>query len=192
MLTGDAERRRIVAVVRHSYTYSDLADMPDDGQRYEIVDGDLVVSPSPTPRHQFIVVKLVQFLSQAEFGGFGRVAVAPLDVVLDAHNVAQPDVLFITTSRLDIVTDRHVQGAPDLVVEVLSPTTRSHDLGTKLRLYAQYGVISYWIVDPEAQTVGTYDLHDSEYTSSPSLTVDDLLSSPLFPGITIAVRDLFV
>jgi len=188
---GSAERRRIVAVARHSYTYSDLADMPDDGQRYEILDGDLVVSPSPTPRHQFIVVKLVQFLSQAEFGGFGRVAVAPLDVVLDEHNVAQPDVLFITTSRLDIVTNRHVQGAPDLVVEVLSPTTRSHDLGTKLGVYARYGVLWYWVVDPLVKTVHIYELREGTYRAAQLLEGDQMLSSPLFPGIMTEASTLF-
>ncbi len=180
-----------MAVARHSYTYSDLVDMPDDGQRYEILDGELVVSPSPSVRHQRTVGNIFLLLSRAEAANYGRVYLAPLDVVLDDHNVAQPDLFFITTARLSIVSEQHVPGAPDLVVEVLSPTTRSHDLGTKLGVYARYGVLWYWVVDPLVKTVQTYELREGTYRAAQLLEGDQMLSSPLFPGIMTEASTLF-
>ena len=145
-----------VAVVDPRYVYEDLLTMPDDGRRYELLEGDLLVSPSPNRRHQRIVSKLVGFLLRLEEAGKGEVYPAPFDVVFDRHTVFEPDVLFIRAERLGIVTERNVSGAPDLVVEVLSESTREVDLGRKLHAYGRHGVGEYWVVDPDANTVQVF------------------------------------
>ena len=117
-----------MAVIDPRYGYEDLLAMPDDGNRHELVEGDLLVSPVPNRRHQRIVWNLVRLFGRLEERGLGQGYVAPFDVVLDWHTVFEPDVLFIRTERLGIVTERNVSGAPDLVVEVLSESTRDVDL----------------------------------------------------------------
>lgn len=179
-------------VIKPAFAYEHLAQLPDDGKRYEILEGELTVSPSPMRKHQRVIWNLAIFLHQAEVAGYGKGYVAPFDVVFSPHNVTQPDVLFIRQDRLGIVTERNVQGAPDLIVEVLSASTRDRDLGVKLRLYARYQVSSYWVVDPEAQTVQPYRLATEGYVEEPVLGVGQFLSCPLFPGITIDVATLFV
>lgn len=135
------------------FVYADLVAMPEDGRRYEIVEGELIVSPSPRPRHQLIVGRLTRFLGEIAAEGLGEVFPAPLDVVLDDRNVFEPDVLFVRSERLGIVSETNVQGPPDLVVEVLSESTRDDDLGRKLEAYNRFGVAEYWVVDPDIQRV---------------------------------------
>lgn len=145
-----------MAVVDPRYVCEDLLAMPDDGKRYELLAGDLLVSPSPNRKHQNIVSKLVGFLLGLQEAGKGEVYAAPFDVVFDRYTVYEPDVIFIRTERLGIVTERNVSGPPDLVVEVLADSTRDVDLGRKLHAYARHGVGEYWAVDPEACTVRVF------------------------------------
>ena len=145
-----------MAIVDPRYVYEDLLAMPEDGKRYEIVDGDLLSSSSPGRRHQQVVSNVLRALTAIEAAGAGEVLLGPLDVVLDRHTVLVPDVLFVRTERLNIVTERNVDGAPDLVVEVLSESTRDMDLGPKLRAYGRHGVGEYWVVDPDANTVHVF------------------------------------
>lgn len=181
-----------MVVIKPVFSYEHLAQMPDDGKRYEILEGDLVVSPSPKTRHQRAAGNMFAFLRQAERAGYGRAFIAPLDVVFDPHNVPQPDVFFVRQSRRDIVTEDNVQGAPDLIVEVLSKSTRERDFGAKLRLYARYKVPHYWIVDTEDETIQPYILTEGGYRQEPLLQKGQTLVCPLFPGISTAVTDLFV
>ena len=180
-----------MALIRPIFSYEHVAQMPDDGKRYEIVDGDLVVSPSPKRRHQRAVGILLNFLIRAQQAGCGEAYVAPFHVVFDPHNVTEPDLLFISRGRLGIVTEDNVQGAPDLVVEVLSESTRDRDLGAKLRLYARNGVQFYWVVDPDAQTLQSYELQAGGYREGPALSVGATLACPLFPGLDLAVGEVF-
>jgi Uma2 family endonuclease len=180
-----------MAAVKPLLTYDDLAQLPDDGKRYELLEGELIVSPAPTPRHQRAVGLIVRFLGRAEDAGHGQVYVAPLYVVFDEDNVAEPDVLFIRTERLYIVGEADIRGAPDLVVEVLSASTRRRDLRPKLQIYARYRVPYYWIVDPDAETVQVYELGDEGYRAPITLRAGQQLGCPLFPGITIDVGRLF-
>jgi Uma2 family endonuclease len=132
------------------YRASDYFALPDE-PRCELLYGRLQVTPAPTFRHQEIVGALhALLLAHARRTG-ARIAPAPVDVVLAPHSVVQPDVVYVGADRTDIVRDR-VEGAPDLVVEVLSPGTARRDLGEKLRLYAEAGVGEYWVVDPAART----------------------------------------
>jgi Uma2 family endonuclease len=180
-----------MALIKPVFSYEHLAQMPDDGKRYEILEGDLIVSPSPNRKHQRIVGRLFNFLSRAEQAGYGEAYVAPFDVVFDPHNAPQPDVFFVSRDRLAIVTDDNVQGAPDLIVEVLSKSTRERDLGAKLRLYARHGVRFYWVVDPDAETLQPYTLQEEGYREEPALRAGATLVCPLFPGVELAVAEVF-
>lgn len=172
-------------------TVADLTEMPEDGKRYELLEGELVVSPAPTPSHQRAVFNMGVFLRRAEDAGLGLVYVAPLEVYFDEENDTQPDVFFVVTPRLDIVKEGRVEGAPDLVVEVLSPSTRRRDLRGKMHIYARFGVPHYWIVDLRERTVQPHELTARGYAPGPVLRGDESLSCPLFPGITIAAREIF-
>jgi Uma2 family endonuclease len=173
-------------------TYDDLRELPDDGKRYELLAGVLYMSPAPSLRHQSIVTVFVGWLFLAQKAGYGRVFAAPVDVVLDPDTVVQPDVNFVRRERFDILTDANVQGAPDLVIEILSTGTRKRDLGAKRQLYAQFRVPHYWIVDPIGATVDRYRLDErGQYVAEPVLRAGDVLESSLFPEITLPVAMLF-
>jgi Uma2 family endonuclease len=129
--------------------YSDLLVMPDDGRRYEIHGGELVVVPSPLPIHQIAVVQIVARLHDYARRSGGLALAAPLDIVFDEHDVVQPDVVFFRAERRHLVQPRVVtRAAPDIAVEVLSPSTAAVDRGRKMDLFARYGVPEYWIADP--------------------------------------------
>lgn len=181
-----------MAVIHPKLTYEDLQHTPDDGKRYEIIDGELFVTPSPFTKHQRAVWNLCRFFMDVEMGGFGRGFVAPYDVVFDEFNVVEPDLLFIATERLSIITEANLQGAPDVAVEVLSPGTRKRDLGLKLQLYARFGVRFYYVVDVDRETVQPYELVEGAYKELPLLTGIDALTCPLFPGVSKPVSALFV
>ncbi|MBX2819393.1 MAG: Uma2 family endonuclease, partial [Rhodothermaceae bacterium] len=126
-------------------TYEDYCQIPSDENRYEVIDGALFMSPSPVERHQRIFTHLIIRLGRfAEESGLGRLYGAPFDVILSDHNVVQPDLLFVSKERLSIITEKNVQGAPDLVVEILSPSTADYDRGVKRRFYAAHGSREFW------------------------------------------------
>lgn len=169
------------------FVYTDLLAMPDDGRRYEIVEGELIVSPSPRPKHQLIVGRLTGVLRELAAKGMGEVFPAPLDVVLDDRNVFEPDVLFVRTDRLSIVSDTNVQGPPDLVVEVLSEGTRDDDLGRKLSAYSRFGVAEYWVVDPDTQQVRLWRRAGAALLEGKVARRGDVIP---FLGATIPVSDI--
>lgn len=145
-------------------TYEDYVELPNDGKRYEIHDGELSVTPAPGTRHQGVSIRLASLLfSHASAHALGEVYHAPVDVILDRHTVVQPDIVFVDAARLGIVAERGIEGAPTLVVEILSSSTTRVDRATKFRLYARFGVPHYWIVDPAARTVEAYALGTSGY-----------------------------
>jgi Uma2 family endonuclease len=135
------------------FTYADYQNLPEES-RYEILDGDLLKSPSLTREHQRIVLRLVRaFAAYVESKNLGEVFVAPYDVVLSETDVVQPDVLFVSKGRASIATPKAVMGAPDLVIEVLSPGTSERDRTVKAKLYARAGVKELWLVDPETKSI---------------------------------------
>jgi Uma2 family endonuclease len=178
-------------VIRPIFSSDDLAQMPDDGKRYEILEGDLAVSPAPNRKHQRIVLNCADFLRTLELHHYGEVYTAPFDVVFDRYNVVEPDVLFVCQDRLDIVTDANVQGPPDIVVEVLSPSTRDRDLGVKVHLYARFGVREYWVMDPDDNALTVFSLTDDGFRQHGPYLVGDDWISPLFPDHPLAVAALF-
>ncbi|MBI4572697.1 MAG: Uma2 family endonuclease [candidate division NC10 bacterium] len=172
-------------------TYQDYVLLPDDGKRYEILDGDLYVTPSPTARHPEVSFNLALALGQyVKCHGLGKVLAAPLDVILADDSIAQPDILFISNERLPIVRD-WVHGAPDLVIEILSPGTRDRDRTLKRHLYARHGVRELWLVDPEARSVVIHTL-DPTTESVPRTFADrDILISDVLPTLRFPLEPIW-
>jgi Uma2 family endonuclease len=151
-------------------TYDDYAALPDDGRRYELYEGELIVTPAPRPRHQLVIGNLhVLMVDHVRHHGLGEVFLSPIDVILSRITVVQPDLVYVERDRLGMVTERAIEGAPTLVVEVLSPSTTARDRGVKQVLYAQHRVPHYWIVDSTAQTMQALQLAGESYETVGSL-----------------------
>lgn len=138
-------------------TAAEFTALPGDGHRYELLNGEVHLNPSPVPRHQRILLRLYDALRDV-LRTRGELFLAPLDVVLDDADVTQPDLLFVSAERSGIVGDKNVHGAPDLVVEVLSEGNRRVDLVQKMRIYERAQVPSYWIIDPDADRLEVHVL----------------------------------
>ena len=136
-------------------TWQDVQQLPDDGHRHEAIEGDLHVTPAPSIRHQRVSQRLEQeLLRLLEEPGHGIVIDAPVGVEFPSTGEGvQPDIVFVSSARTHIIADAAIRGAPDLVVEILSPTTERRDRGVKRKLYERQGVFEYWIVDLETETV---------------------------------------
>ena len=173
-------------------TIEDYWGLPEDGKRYEILEGMLEVTPSPLVEHQNVVGNLFGLLwTFLQSSPCGKVLQAPMDVILSDETVCQPDLLFVRSSRASEVIQDRVRGAPDLVVEVLSPATAARDLSTKKQIYARHRVSEYWIVDPRAQSLQRLVLRDLAYAPPDLLRPGDVLRTPLMPGLELAVSRLF-
>jgi Uma2 family endonuclease len=186
-----------VVLTKQRYTLEDWLTLPDDGRRYELLDGELVEMPPPTVNHQIIVGMLHVWLYRAQIAGYGRVLMGPVAVLLDPtlrrQNAPEPDVFFIRQEREHIVRAAAIEGAPDLVIEILSPDTRAKDIvgGVKWGLYQRYAVPHYWVVDLRLQTVTQYTFEDTTFSAPVVRGLGDTLEFPIFPGLTLSVADLF-
>lgn len=170
-------------------TYDDLVMFPDDGLRRELLGGELIVSPSPSLRHQDVVLCLGMALRMhVEAHGGGRVFVAPVDVVLSQRDVVEPDVIFVADHQVDMLTEANIRGAPALLVEVLS--TPRIDRVRKRDLYARFGVPAYWIADPDADRVEVYRLTGDRYAKPEILDMGDRLTYEVLPGFAVEVAKL--
>ena len=175
-------------------TYEDYLLFPDDGKRHEIIDGDQCVTPAPRTKHQRIsanlTVALVSFVKRRRMG---LVLAAPSDVILSDENVVQPDLLFVSTARASIVTEDNIRGAPDLVVEIISETTRKKDEVTKRKLYERFGVQEYWVVDPELETVKIFRRTQQGYGRAVELSkeANDILTTKLLTDFDLALTEIF-
>ena len=171
-------------------TYADLASFPDDGLRREIIDGELIVSPSPRIRHQAVLGRLhLIFGNYVEAKGGGLVLFAPMDVVFSDRNVVEPDLLFVAEDHSDVITEMNIQGSPTLVVEVLSNARL--DRVRKRELYSRFSVPQYWIVDPDADRVEVYLPGPDGYGKPEILEVGDVLSYDRLPGLQVDLAKLF-
>ena len=178
--------------VQRRVGYTDLVNMPDDGRRYEIHGGELVVVPSPLPIHQIAVVQIVARLHDYARRSGGLALAAPLDIVFDEHDVVQPDVVFFRAERRHLVQPRVVtRAAPDIAVEVLSPSTAAVDRGRKMDLFAHYGVPEYWIADPFRLRFEVHVLAAGAYEQAQVASSGDIVRSVLLPGLTFPVADIF-
>lgn len=176
------------------FTYEDYKSLPySETHRYELIEGELIMVPSPDTEHQDIVGNLFRALSaHVTKHRLGKVYVAPLDVVLgDEEEVVQPDILYISPERRGIITREEIRGAPDLVVEVLSPSTAQRDRTLKKKVYARHGVQEYWIVDPQAQTVEVYEWRPKGFERIGLYGAEQTLTSRILPTLRIPLREIF-
>lgn len=172
-------------------TYEDYCLLPNNGRRYEIIDGDLFATASPLWRHQDVLSNLLLQLSAfVQKQRLGKVVTGPMDVAFSSNDVVQPDLLYVSKARVSVITARNVPGAPDLVVEVLSEGTAQIDRTTKLKLYARYGVAEYWVVDPATCRVEIYRSASRGYELAAQLDSTQTLTSPLFPGFALPLSKL--
>jgi Uma2 family endonuclease len=175
-----------------SWTYEDYAALPDDGRRYEIVNGVLVMAPVPTPEHQDIVGEIyVALRAYVKLAGLGRVFMGPLDVQLSPENTFQPDLVVVLNAHLERVAEKKISGAPDLMVEIASPSTAAYDRLTKYEKYAQAGITEYWIVKPTRRTVEVLVLERGEYRSLGVFSEQATLPSRVIPGLPVRVEQFF-
>lgn len=176
------------------WTYEDYLRLPDDGRRYEVIRGVLYVSAAPVPRHQAILRSFVRvLLFFLEEYPVGEIYFAPIDVILPRSlaTPVQPDLLFISAERMGIVKDRNIMGSPDLILEVLSPSTRQVDRGPKFDTYAQAGVREYWLADPLTRTIEVFVLRDRAYVLLGSFSRGERLRSEVIPGFEPPLDQIF-
>lgn len=173
-------------------TYREYALIPEDGRRHELIEGELTVSPAPSPLHQ-LISRRFQFalMQQLELPGIAQVINAPVDVIFTDTTVVQPDLVIVRSSKKHLITQRAIECVPDLVVEIQSPSNRAYDAMVKRSLYARLGVPEYWLIDPQfglvvcrSETKGVYDL-EARFDRG------DVLRSAEFPELTLPLTPLF-
>ncbi|MBI2472854.1 MAG: Uma2 family endonuclease [Planctomycetes bacterium] len=180
-----------IAVEKKKYTYEDYIKVSDD-KRYELINGELLMTPSPTPKHQSVSIELAfRVKNFATINDLGKVFCAPCDVFLNEENVVQPDIFFISKDRLNIIGEKNMQGAPDLVVEIISENSVYRDMVQKKRLYARFSVKEYWIVIPEEEEIEVYILEDNAYQLYCAYKKTEELVSPSLKGLKIVLKEIF-
>ncbi|MEX0669256.1 MAG: Uma2 family endonuclease [Pirellulales bacterium] len=153
---------------RAKFGYEEYCCFPNDGRRHEVIDGDHYVNPAPSTYHQTVSRRLqYQLYTQIELAGKGVVYDAPVDVQITDHDIVQPDLVVVLAPRTQMITPTKIKGVPDLIVEILSPSTASNDLSLKKRLYERMGVAEYWIADPDNHTLCQFVLADGCYEQRP-------------------------
>jgi Uma2 family endonuclease len=171
--------------VKAMLTYHDYVALPDDGRRYEILDGELNVTAAPNRAHQWVILRLAVALhAYVTSQRLGEIYTAPFDVILAETTIVQPDIIFVANERLTIFSDRGVDGAPTLAIEVLSPSTAHVDRGKKLQLYARYGIPYYWVVDAGRRSIDVYRLTQGAF-GTPDAFSDELTSLPPFDELRL-------
>jgi Uma2 family endonuclease len=173
---------------KSALTYRDYEALPNDGRRYEIHDGELCVTPAPSFEHQVILSNLVRALMRhVPSVAPGLLLFAPLDVILsdraDETTILQPDCLYIAPDRMALTSRRGMEGGPTLAVEILSPSTRAIDHGTKRALYARYGVPYLWLVDPDARVIEAFLLERDRYVLAASVAGARAVDLPPFTSL---------
>ena len=180
---------------RTKLTYDDFVLFPDDGMRHELIDGEHYVTPSPNPKHQIVLGNLhLMTGSWLRDRRLGRVMLSPLDVVFTKFDVVEPDLLYVSNERAaQVLTSKNVQGVPELVVEIGSPSTRKRDETIKKRLYERGGVSEYWFVDPELDVVRVYRMGARGFEKPVELwrEAGDVLSTSLLPGLELPLMRIF-
>ena len=173
-------------------TYEDYLETPDD-ESWELLNGELTVRPAPNTEHQRVVRSLsMRVTTFVEQRALGEAFFAPYDVVLSEDSVVQPDLLFVSSERKNIITRDNVRGAPDLVVEVLSPGSVSRDWREKMDVYAEHGVREYWIVDPEARRAWVMTQSEAGgFSEAGNYGTDDTLRSVVLEGLDLDLAELF-
>ena len=173
-------------------TYDDYCLLPDDRNRYEILDGELSVTPAPATKYQTALGNLYRLLANYVVANqLGKLFIAPTDLILSPTTIVQPDLIFIGNDRRHAVTERAIEGPPTLVIEILSPTTHRTDRVTKAQLYAKHNVPNYWLIDPDQRTLEAYELVIDHYDLATSARDAEVFAPSLFPALSIQLSDLW-
>ena len=181
----------VVSQTAPKLTYQDYLNTSDD-ERYELLDGELIMVPAPNMDHQDIVTNLGTALSVfVKEQKLGRLYFAPTDVLLSDTDVVQPDLIFVSKEREHVRTPANIQGAPDLVVEILSPSSATRDWRDKRELYARHGVKEYWVVDPSNKIVSIMLLQDGVLEIKGAYVAGDRVASSTLEGFSVALDDIF-
>ena len=181
-----------VKVVHPRVSYADLERWPEDGKRYELYDGEVFVVPAPLPRHQIVSQRLFERLQEFALHLGGIVICAPLDIAFSDYDVLQPDIVYFGPERARLVDlDRVIRHAPDLCIEVISPSTESTDRGKKMQLFGRYGVAEYWIVDPRTATIEIYELKEGQYLLRTTASDEVAVESGVLPGCSFRAGSVF-
>jgi len=182
-------------VTKHSsakLTYDDYVQFPDDGLRHEIIEGEHYVSPSPQTAHQRILVELSYLVRHyLETNPIGEMFFAPFDVLLSEFNVLVPDLIVLTHVRSQFLTSKNLQGAPDLVVEILSLSTAARDRKLKRDVYERHGVDEYWVVSPQQRTVHVHRRQGQTFAPPIELGATDVLTTSILPGLELPLQKIF-
>lgn len=171
---------------------ADYMKLPDDGPRYELIEGELLMAPAPNRYHQEILGNLYFLLtSYLKQNRIGKLDVAPFDVIFDEHNVLQPDIIFFSNARAAALTTAGASGAPDLAIEILSPGAEERDRVLKRKIFARTGVEELWLVLPDKRRIEIYRLQENPDRAAQNVAATERFSSKLFPGLTIDAADVF-
>ncbi len=172
------------------HTIKDYKLLPE-GSPYQLIEGELVMTPAPSPRHQIISANLFKRISEfVDKKGIGIVLYSPVDIYLGEENAYQPDMIFISKEKQEIIKEDGIYGAPNLIVEILSPTTAYYDIKKKFRVYEKYDVQEYWIVDPEMNSVEIYTNEKSHFSLITKVEGEGEVESVLLKGFKIALKDI--
>ncbi len=174
------------------YTYADYAAKPSDGRRLELIDGEFEMTPAPATRHQTVSRRLQhELMKQLEDTGIASVFDAPIDLILSDNDVLQPDLAIVGNARARFITERGIEGPPDIVVEILSSSTRVLDRRVKSLTYARYLVPEYWMVDGDLGTIELYRLGAEKYTLEMRYDRASRLTTPSFPEVDVELARVF-
>ncbi|RMG03359.1 MAG: Uma2 family endonuclease [Nitrospirae bacterium] len=173
------------------YTYIDYEQLPE-GAPYQLIGGQLVLTPAPEPYHQKVSLKIVSALFRfVTENGLGEVFTAPIDVFLTNTETYQPDIIYISKENTGIISEKKIEGPPDLVVEILSPSTAYYDLKHKKKVYEQTGVKEYWIVDPMEKSIEIYKNTDRGFVLIERKVAEGKVTSNLLKNFSLNTEDIF-
>lgn len=182
--------KKVTLSLDKTWTYDDYLQLPEDGNRYEVLEGRLHVTPAPSSYHQILSRRLQFLFYQLELEGRGQIFNAPIDLLIPGADPAQPDLVYLTSTQEGLVTRRGIEGVPEMVVEILSPSSATRDRTVKLHLYERNGVRRYALLDPSARTLELFWLDGESYRLEASLGPDDQLTITDY-GLTIEMPFLF-
>lgn len=179
------------ATDRIKITHEDYRLIQDD-KRYELIDGELLLTPAPSTRHQEISLEIMLRLALwVKENNLGKVFAAPTDVVLSKFDVVQPDILFVAKEHLGMIREESIHGPPDLVIEILSPKQEKRDLIIKKQLYSTYGVREYWIVDPASESITVMIFQKNRLKTKQTYTLGSSVESAVVTGFKLQTREIF-
>ena len=178
---------------KNLFNYRDYFLLPDNGKRYQIIEGELFMTPPPGTFHQNSVTQLTKILAQyLDKNPIGKVFCSPIGVILSNIHVVEPDLVYISKEKKNLIKERGIFGSPDLVVEVLSKGNKKMDRITKFKLYAQFKIPHYWIVDPIEKTMELYQLEKGKYRLTAKKQGSEIVKSTLFPGQEFSLKELWI